>query len=93
MNKINDCDLRKQKYDIDTLIHNINHLYSKTIVNTQILTPEFCVQYILDEQYMTCIEDTYLIDFNYVLSNQPHITHDELLEAYNNYYVEPLYQP
>ena len=55
MLKINDQDLCKNKYDIDTLIRNINHLYIKTIVNTQILTSEFCVKYILDEKYMTCI--------------------------------------
>ena len=49
MSRINDQDLRKNKYDIDTLIRNINHLYIKTIVNTQILTADFCVKYILDE--------------------------------------------
>ena len=86
MLKINDQDLRKNKYDIDTLIHNINHLYIKTIVNTQILTAEFCVKYILDEKYMTCIEDTYLIDFNYVLHKQPHITEEELRKEYDDYY-------
>jgi hypothetical protein len=86
MAKINDYDLRKNKYDIETLTRNINHLYIKTIVNTQILTAEFCVKYILDEKYMTCIEDTYLIDFNYVLQKQPHITEAELREEYDNYY-------
>ena len=35
---------------------------------------------------MTCIEDTYLIDFNYVLQKQPHITEAELREEYDNYY-------
>lgn len=86
MAKINDYDLRKNKYDIETLTRNINHLYIKTIVNTQILTAEFCVKYILDEKYMTCIEDTYLIDFNYVLQKQLHITEAELREEYDNYY-------
>jgi len=86
MFRINDQDLRKNKYDIDTLIHNINHLYIKTIVNTQILTAEFCVKYILDEKYMTCLEDTYLIDFNYVLQKQPHITKEELRKEYDDYY-------
>ena len=86
MLKINDYDLCKNKYDIDILIHNINHLYIKTIVNTQILTAEFCVKYILDEKYMTCIEDTYLIDFNYVLQKQPHITEEELRKEYDDYY-------
>ena len=86
MLRINDQDLRKNKYDIDTLIHNINHLYIKTIVNTQILTAEFCVKYILDEKYMTCLEDTYLIDFNYVLQKQPHITKEELRKEYDDYY-------
>ena len=86
MAKINDYDLLPNKYDIETLTRNINHLYIKTIVNTQILTAEFCVKYILDEKYMTCIEDTYLIDFNYVLQKQPHITEAELREEYDNYY-------
>lgn len=86
MLRINDQDLCKNKYDIDTLIHNINHLYIKTIVNTQILTAEFCVKYILDEKYMTCLEDTYLIDFNYVLQKQPHITKEELRKEYDDYY-------
>lgn len=86
MSIINDYDLCKNKYDIDTLIRNINHLYIKTIVNTQILTAEFCVKYILDEKYMTCIEDTYLIDFNYVLQKQPHITEEELRKEYDDYY-------
>ena len=86
MSTINDYDLRKNKYDIETLIRNINHLYIKTIVNTQILTAEFCVKYILDEKYMTCIEDTYLIDFNYVLQKQPHITEEELRSEYDDYY-------
>lgn len=86
MSTINDYDLRKNKYDIETLIRNINHLYIKTIVNTQILTAEFCVKYILDEKYMTCIEDTYLIDFNYVLQKQPHITEEELRREYDDYY-------
>jgi hypothetical protein len=86
MTKINDLDLYKNKYDIETLTENINHLYIKSIVNTQILTAKFCVKYILDECYMTCIEDTYLIDFNYVLQKQPHITEAELREEYDNYY-------
>ena len=86
MSRINDQDLRKNKYDIDTLVCNINHLYIKTIVNTQILTAKFCVKYILDEKYMTCIEDTYLIDFNYVLQKQPHITKEELRKEYDDYY-------
>ena len=86
MSRINDQDLRKNKYAIDTLVCNINHLYIKTIVNTQILTAKFCVKYILDEKYMTCIEDTYLIDFNYVLQKQPHITKEELRKEYDDYY-------
>ena len=86
MSIISDYDLRKNKYDIETLILNINHLYIKTIVNTQILTAEFCVKYILDEKYMTCIEDTYMIDFNYVLRKQPHITEEELRKEYDDYY-------
>ena len=50
------------------------------------MTAEFCVKYILDEKYMTCLEDTYLIDFNYVLQKQPHITKEELRKEYDDYY-------
>ena len=58
-------NLRKEKYDIETLEKNIHTICVKTCVNTQILTAEFCVKYVLNEDYMSCIEDTYCLDIGY----------------------------
>ena len=75
---INWRDLYKKKYTMDVLEYNINNLQIKIILHTQILTADFCAQYILDEAQATCMEDLYLIDFWYVLRHQPHITEKEL---------------
>jgi hypothetical protein len=48
----------------------------KECVNTQILTAEFCVKYILNE-------DTYCLDIGYVLRRQPHLTRDNILLEYS----------
>ena len=42
-----ELNLRTTKYDIETLEKNIDTICVKTCVNTQILTAEFCVKYIL----------------------------------------------
>ena len=78
--KINDHMLRYHKFDIHTLEKNINNLSLKTLLYTQTLTAEFCVKYILDEKYASCVEDTY-IDMGDVLNAQPHITKLGLLLA------------
>jgi hypothetical protein len=76
-------DLRNIKYDIQTLEKNVDFINMKTCVNTQILTAEFCVKYVLNENYMSCIEDTYCIDKGYVLKRQPHISEEELMHEYS----------
>jgi hypothetical protein len=76
-------DLRNNKYDIETLEKNIDHIDVKTCVNTQVLTAEFCVKYILNEEYMSCIEDTYCIDTGYVLKRQPHLTYEDIRREYS----------
>jgi hypothetical protein len=75
-------DLYNIKYDIATLEKNVDTINMKTCVNRQILTAEFCVKYVLNEDYMSCIEDTYCIDKGYVLKRQPHITEEELMREY-----------
>jgi hypothetical protein len=82
---MNDCvelHLYQQKYDIETLEKNVEHIDMKTCVNTQILTAEFCVKYILNEDYMSCIEDTYCIDLGYVLRRQSHLTKADIMLEY-----------
>jgi len=75
-------DLRNKKYDMNTLEQHVNEIDMKTCVNTQILTAEFCVKYVLNEDYMSCIEDTYCLDYGYVLRRQPHLTKADIMCEY-----------
>ena len=70
----------KNKYSIEILEQNIvkNHLDEKIMLATQILTPEFCVKYILDLNIEGGGEETYIFDICYILSFQKHITEKEL---------------
>ena len=77
-----ELNLRSNKYDIETLEKNVDYINMKTCVNTQILTAEFCVKYILNEDYMSCIEDIYCIDKGYVLRRQPHLTNEDIMREY-----------
>ena len=54
----------KNKYSIEILEQNIvkNHLDEKIMLATQILTPEFCVKYILDLNIEGGGEETYIFD-------------------------------
>lgn len=77
-----ELNLRQQKYDMETLEKHVDKIDMKTCVNTQILTAEFCVKYVLNEDYMSCIEDTYCLDYSYVLSRQPHLTKEDIMREY-----------
>lgn len=78
--ELNDQDLLKKKYSIELLEQNIDNLSISRILNTQILTPEFCVKYILNEDYASCVEETYICDLD-VLHRQPHIKQSDLMNA------------
>lgn len=75
--KIQDYDLRNKQYSIDILEENICYLSIKTLLYTQKLTAEFCAKYILNEEYASCVEETYICFYD-VLHAQKHITKDEL---------------
>ena len=75
-------NLRKQQYDIETLIANVDDINMKECVNSQVLTAEFCVKYVLNEQYHSYGEDTYCLTYGYVLQRQPHLTKEEIFEEY-----------
>ena len=82
---IQNLHLSNRKYDIETLEHNIDHLELKRILQTQVLTPEFCVKYILNpEEYGMCREDHYITQVQ-ILIYQPHITTLQLANAMNQY--------
>ena len=77
---INNISLEYNKYDISTLEENIKKFSLWKLLKTQTLTPDFCVKYILNEDYASCDEDTYICWQN-VLQCQTHITKDELMDA------------
>ena len=80
--KITDTDLlnNKCKYGVDILEKNVNHLNNKILINTQILTPSFCIKYLFDMDISSGSEDSYLWDVPYILDRQPHITEQELYD-------------
>ena len=82
---LNDNMLRRKKYTVDLLEKNINFLSIKTLLYTQDLTPEFCVKYILNDKYASCVEDTFIC-MGDVLNAQKHITKKEIYEAFNEIY-------
>lgn len=87
MTSIYDSDLLNKKYDTQTLIKNIKNLNKKIILNTQKLTPEFCIQYIFEiDNIDDGDEDSYLFDFEHILQCQTHIKEEDLMKAYNDIY-------
>ena len=84
---LNDSMLRKKKYNIELLEKNIHNLSMKTLLYTKDLTAEFCIKYVLNEKYASCVEDTFLSMGN-VLDSQKHITRGEIYQAFNKLYSE-----
>lgn len=84
---LNDSMLHKKKYDIELLEKNIHNLSMKTLLYTQDLTAKFCIKYILNEKYASCVEDTFLC-IGDVLNAQKHITRESIYQAYNKLYTE-----
>lgn len=82
MTPITNSTLRQHKYSIEQLEKYINDLNMKILVNTQKLTIDFCVKYILNEEYAQCNEEVDLLTVHYVSYNQPHLDEAELLNAY-----------
>jgi hypothetical protein len=72
---INNLSLEYQKYSIDVLEENIHKLSLWKLLKTQILNREFCIKYILNDDYALCDEDTY-ITWQDVIQHQPHITEE-----------------
>ncbi len=78
---LNDAMLRKNRYDIASLERNIDNLSLRTLLYTQYLTPEFCVKYILNDEYASCVEDTYIC-IGDILNSQKHISLADIETAY-----------
>ena len=86
MSNIFDSDLLKNcnYYDITTLEQNISNLRLKIILKTQKLTPDFCVKYILSEEYAFWDNEMYICEGD-VLSAQKHITQEDLDKSWVKY--------
>jgi hypothetical protein len=77
---ITNDDLYKNQYDYETLKTNIYAVSLLDVLKTQRLTAEFCVKYILNENFQLSDED-HKITINLVKQLQPHILNIELVHA------------
>ena len=77
--RINDCDLKLRQYPMEVLAKNFCNVKTSRVLAYQKLDADFCKNYILNEDYM-CVEETYLLDINYVLSKQPHLKEEDFYE-------------
>jgi len=76
---IDNNDLRNNKYSIDDLIRNIDNLSLWNILQTQILTADFCFIYFWshNDEYAKDKDDTEICEHD-VLRWQPHLTKEDL---------------
>ena len=79
-----DLIMNRNKYSMDVLKKNRFTLSRTTMLYTQILDAEFCVNYILDVDIDSGDEDSYICHAD-VLNSQPHITEEQLHEAYKKF--------
>ena len=77
-------DLYNNKYDRQTLKDNIYAVNLIDILKTQMLDVTFVVRYILNKNYQINDIDN-IISVPIVLYFQPHIKHEELQIALNDY--------
>jgi len=78
MSKLTYWDIITTKYSIEELEASIKWLEIKHLLHHQTLTAEFCAKYVLNEAYASCEEDIYLIDIDYILYHQKHLTREEI---------------
>ena len=78
--KITNEDLYKNKYDYETLKTNIYAVSLIDILKTQKLNADFCIKYILNEDFQFSDEDK-LITMSIVKKYQPHIKEIEFINA------------
>ena len=82
MNEISDFSLMKKQYTLDVLERNVGKLDKKILLATQTLNAEFCIKYIWDPDIESGSEDSYIFDFDYILSFQKQLTREQLAGAF-----------
>jgi hypothetical protein len=75
---INNMDLYNNKFNIETLEKNIKKLDLNTILSTQILTVDFCINYIMNEKYQCFGEED--IDIFNILKKQKHLKFKDFID-------------
>ena len=71
-------DLYKNQYDYETLKTNIYAVSLIDILKTQKLNADFCVKYILNDEFQLLDEDK-CITINTITQYQPHIKEEDLV--------------
>lgn len=81
----NTINIKNKKYSINDLTYIIKNctVSQGIILETQKLTPEFCVEYILDNNYSLTDSDEYITDLD-VTKYQKHINENDLKNAREN---------
>ena len=83
---LTDYDIKYNKYDIETLEKNIDSLSLWALLKYQVLTAHFCAKYILNDEYASCEEDTYIC-IDDILYFQAHIKRGEIVAEYERLYT------
>lgn len=82
----NDLIKNRNKYTLAELKNSIHRLSKKILLNTQHLSEDFCVEYILYINDNTGNEDDYLFCEDYILECQSHLDEKLLLDLRNKKY-------
>jgi hypothetical protein len=82
---ISDSDLCNEIYSIYVLEKNIYNLNKKVVLSTQILTPQFCIKFILDTAIDSESEISGVYTKEHILRKQQHITSEEFDKCYMEY--------
>jgi hypothetical protein len=81
MTRITNEDMYKNQYDCETLKKNIYAVSLLDILKTQTLTEEFCIKYILNEDFQFTEEEQNINVF-LIQKYQPHINILSLLDYF-----------
>lgn len=74
--------LYQKQYSEEELINNIANLDLIMILNTQVLSASFCINYILNKTYQTTQEEKH-IDIFLVLNKQEHLSLNDIINVTN----------
>ena len=98
MKQITDDDLYERQYGVESLAYSVKvwpflsrddrlrykRINVLSLLHTQTLTSEFCVRYILNGMY-SYTDEEHLITDGMILRLQPHISKEELTNAWSRY--------